>query len=177
MGGDDDDSEDDVGYAPSSRGGSGVVSDIPPGDDADDVFAETRTRTIAEREEGTYQAGRKRTLKLSPARADMMALSTPALDARKPADAALEAKLSRQEAELRAKLAKQEEDKKSQKAKESSRDRRDRDRDRDRVRDKDERDRERDRDRDRDRGSRRYRFAPFIFIHFTFFSYFLSLFL
>lgn len=150
-----------------------LLDEIPKDKDADDVFRDTRRKTIAEREDDYHQR-RQHLMRLSPARADMFSDKTPAADMRKPADALKEAQLEREEAELRRKLElkKREKEKEDQRKKDGEkkdkerdrrddRDRRDRD-DRDRRdrddrdrRDRDDRDRrDRDRDRERDRRDR-----------------------
>jgi hypothetical protein len=77
---------------------------IPVDKDADDVFKDTRAKTVAERESDYQARGRIRHRELSPARADMYGDKTPAHDLRKPSDALLDTKLDKEEEELRRKL-------------------------------------------------------------------------
>jgi len=92
-------------------------SHIMAGDD-NDPFKDTRRKSIAERQDPYRKKGMLSRAYLSPERADMFSDKTPAADQRKPADAILEARLEREEADLKRQLEQKKEKQRREKEKE-----------------------------------------------------------
>eukprot|EP01125_Pyxidicula_operculata_P012892 TRINITY_DN424_c0_g1_i1.p1 TRINITY_DN424_c0_g1~~TRINITY_DN424_c0_g1_i1.p1 ORF type:complete len:1303 (+),score=408.89 TRINITY_DN424_c0_g1_i1:254-3910(+) len=129
---------------------------------AEDPFKDHRRKTIQDREDSYHR--RRLGRQLSPERADMFSDKTPAADLRKPADASIEAKLEREEAEVKRKIEKKKEQERKDRDKKDEMDRKKRDerekekkKDKEREKDRDRDDRKRRESRDKDRDDRKRR--------------------
>jgi splicing factor 3B subunit 1 len=102
------------GGSKKSGAGARVQDDVPGGDDGVDPFAETKSKTIADREDEYRAKGRKRML--SPDRADPFADATPAPELSTYKDVMVGQALDKEKQEVLKKIQKQKEEEAAKKA-------------------------------------------------------------
>merc|ERR1712083_946673 len=102
--------EDSAAPAPKAKKASGATfkDDVPSGDTGGDVFADTKSKTIAEREDA-YRAQRTKRA-LSPDRADPFAADTPAPELSTYKDVMVGQQLDKEKKEVLQKIQKQKEE-------------------------------------------------------------------